>query len=82
MGAIYAIKINELIIRFIICCYNVVICCYKLGDFPIDAFLAICNLRAQKVLYSAKKLHNAKVVFPDAVTAILISSFHFVPLTA
>ena len=58
MCAIYAIKINELIIRF-------VICCYKLGDFPIDAFFAICNLRAQKVLYSAKKLHNAEVVFPD-----------------
>ena len=67
MCAIYAIKINELIIRFVICCYNVVICCYKLGDFPIDAFFAICNLRAQKVLYSAKKLHNAEVVFPDVV---------------
>ena len=65
MCAIYAIKINKLIIRFVICCYNVVICCYKLGDFPIDAFFAICNLRAQKVLYSAKKLYNAEVVFPD-----------------
>ena len=65
MCAIYAIKITELIIKCVICCYNVVICCYILGDFPIDAFFAICNLRAQKVLYSAKKPRNAEVVFPD-----------------
>ena len=58
MCAIYAIKITELIIKC-------VICCYILGDFPIDAFFAICNLRAQKVLYSAKKPRNAEVVFPD-----------------
>ena len=65
MCAIYAIKITELIIKCVICCNNVVICCYILGDFPIDAFFAICNLRAQKVLYSAKKPRNAEVVFPD-----------------
>ena len=65
MCAIYAIKITELIITCVICCYNVVICYYILGDFPIDAFFAIYNLRAQKVLYSAKKPHNAEVVFPD-----------------
>ena len=65
MCAIYAIKITELIIRFVICCYNVAICCYILGDFPIDAFFAICKLRAQKVPYSDKKQYNAEVVFPD-----------------
>ena len=72
MCAIYAIKITELIIKCVICCYNVVICCYILGDFPIDAFFAICNLRAQKVLYSAKKPRNAEVVFPD-VEVVLFS---------
>ena len=68
MCAIYAVKITELIIKCVIYCYNVIICCYILGDFPIDAFFAICNLRAQKVLYSAKKRHNAEVVFPDVVS--------------
>ena len=66
MCAIYAIKITELIIRFVICCYNVAICCYILGDFPIGAFFAICKFRAQKVPYGDKKLYNAEVVVPDA----------------
>ena len=34
-------------------------------------FFAICNIRAQKVLYSDKKQYNAEVVCPDA----LVESF-------